>query len=91
MRWKFKKGVPIIIESAHPSYLRCGRGCPAFPNKDAQETHILGLNGDGIEWDRIAEKVTFESYLAVGYSMLIGVSYFYDYTYTKRMRDSVAW
>ncbi|KAF8558784.1 hypothetical protein OG21DRAFT_1454685 [Imleria badia] len=34
------------------------RGCPAFPNMDAQPTHILGLNAEGIDWDRIAEKVS---------------------------------
>jgi hypothetical protein len=61
------------------------RGCPAFPNIDVQTTHVLGLDADGIEWDRIAERVTFHPYVTVGYSTLVGVSDLYDHTYSKRM------
>ncbi|KAH0840116.1 hypothetical protein J3R83DRAFT_1092 [Lanmaoa asiatica] len=34
------------------------RGSTTFPNIDVQTTHILALNTEGIDWDRIAEKVS---------------------------------
>ncbi|KAF8450309.1 hypothetical protein L210DRAFT_3684140 [Boletus edulis BED1] len=34
------------------------RGCPAFPNIDAQTTRILGLDAEGIDWNRVAEKMS---------------------------------
>lgn len=66
MRWILKKGVPVITDCAHRSFLN-DRGFPAFPNIDTQATHVLGLNAEGIDWDRIAEKVTFSPDPAMGY------------------------
>jgi len=90
MRWMFKKGMPIITEPLI-THVSNHKSCQTFQNIDAQTTHSLGLDAEGFDWDRIAEKVTLDPYLAMGYSMLIGVGYLYDNTYSEGMRDTMAW